>query len=76
MANHLKEIAEKRARYEALKRNMVLNGESILACRCWDYSGYGLNKLQTQLAHMQLVAEKMAEALDDIQRLERSLLAI
>lgn len=76
MANHLKEIAEKRARYEALKRNMLFNGESLLSCRCWDYSGYGLNKLQAQLAHMQLVAEKMAEALEDIQRLERSLLAI
>lgn len=76
MANHLKEIAEKRARYEALKRNMLFNGESMIACECWHYSSYGLGKLQTQLAHMQLVAEKMAETLDDIQRLERSLLAI
>ncbi len=73
--SRLEELAEKRACYEALKANIIFHGEMVLSCGCWHYDLYGLGKLEGQLGHMQLLAERMREVLQGIQQLEREILA-
>lgn len=71
----LEDLTEKRARYEALRRSLLNHGQSVLACGCWHYDAYGLERLQGKLDHMKLLAEHMQATLADIQRIEGALLA-